>query len=71
MKYNNSEKLIKFVYNLSAQEIAEISAHYKSEWDFEVSSPSEILQFLEEADYDWDCAQDDGLSLEEYVFFWK
>ena len=67
----NFEKLQKFVQNLTAQEIAEISAHYKTEWDFTVSSPREILEFLEEADYDWECAQEDGLSPEEFVFFWK
>ena len=67
----NFEKLEKFVQNLSAQEIAEISAHYKAEWDFEVNSPREILDFLKEADYDWECAQEDGLSPEEFVFFWK
>ena len=71
MKCKNFEKVEKFVQNLSAQEIAEISAHYKAEWDFEVSSPGEILEFLEEADYDWDCAQEDGLSPREFVFFWK
>lgn len=70
-QFKNFEKLTEFVNNLSAQEIAEISAHYKAEWEFEVSSPEEIIEFLEWADYDWDCAQDDGLSPEEYVFFWK
>ncbi len=71
MKCKNFEKVEKFVRNLSAQEIAEISAHYKTEWDFEVSTAEEILEFLEEADYDWNCAQEDGLSPEEFVFFWK
>ena len=71
MECKNFEDLEKFVMNLNEQEIAEISEHYQKEWDFEVNSSKEILDFLKDADYDFECAKEDKISIEEFVFFWK
>ena len=71
MEQRNWDVLEKFVMNLTKQEIAEISEHYRENWDFTVNSPEEILDFLKEADYDWDYAQDQGYTPEEYIFWWR
>lgn len=65
-----------YLNSLSPESIAEISEKYKEEYDLDVVTADDIYRAIEHTStefsgYTIEDAVADGLSIEEYVFWWR
>ena len=65
-----------YLNSLSSKSIAEISKKYKEEYDLDVATADDIYRAIEHTSiefsgYTIEDAVADGLSIEEYVFWWR
>lgn len=66
--------VIDYVYKCSEEEINEIIVNWKNDSDIIVSTRKEIIEeFIDRDFYEYsiECAIEDGLTIEEYIFPWR
>ena len=65
------KELKNYVHSLNKAEFAEIAQNWAENYGIELNSLEELFEELQIADYGWPDAQADGLSLEEFIFWWR
>lgn len=63
-----------YIDSLSEEEVKEIEENWRREWDLLPETKVDkdyIYESLFEFDYDLNCGRKDGLTLEEYLFWWR
>ena len=63
-----------YIDSLSEEEVKEIDENWRKHWDIlpgTVIDKDYIYNSYFEFDYDLNCGKEDGLTLEEYLFWWR
>ena len=63
-----------YIDSLSEEEVKEIDENWRKYWDIlpgTVIDKDYIYSSYFEFDYDLNCGKKDGLTLEEYLFWWR
>lgn len=68
------ENLRKYLNSLSTEQLDEIREKYHSEWGIDpetIQSGEDVYEIAKDFDYDLSAGAEDGLNLEEYIFWWR